>query len=100
MVRISARTSIAAGLVLQSFQLDLLTVSTASPNASNSVLFTGFVCGSNSACHWTPRANPEAFAILMASTVPSSANPSTTTLAGLQYALTVKGIHPDAVSTV
>src|SRR5690606_7206184 len=43
------------------------------PKAWNSARFIGFLCGSYSACHCTPRAKPGASAIRIASMVPSSA---------------------------
>ena len=42
-------------------------------------ILIGFFCGSYSACHCTPSAKPGASAIRIASMVPSSATPSTTT---------------------
>jgi hypothetical protein len=53
-------------------------VRSAAPNASNKTRLNELVCGSCSACHWTPRANEGALVTLIASIVPSSATPSTT----------------------
>ena len=50
----------------------------AAPKALNRVRLIGLVCGSYSACHWTPRAKAGAPAMLIASIVPSSAMPSST----------------------
>ena len=51
----------------------------AAPNASNSALLIGLVCGSYSACHCTPIAKAGASAMRIASIVPSSAMPSSET---------------------
>ena len=60
----------------------------------------GLCCGSYSACHCTPSAKPGASAIRIASIVPSSATPSTTTrFARFEDALTVQRIDADGLAT-
>jgi cyclase len=71
-IRSYARAATLGGATLR------LRATSAAPNASNSLRFTGFFCGSYSACHCTPSAKPAASAMRMASIVPSSATPSTT----------------------
>ena len=49
------------------------------PKAWNSLRLIGLVCGSYSACHWTPTAKAGASEMQIASIVPSSATPSMAT---------------------